>query len=655
MSFRRKSTSSKSNTPAASAPTGGGNLCPRCGGTLAPSKFKANTLYCTNYRPPTQCKYTQPAGVKPAAPVTNSDGSPVSQFIPTPATLSAEQSAICAAGLTDENLLIEALAGTGKTFTVVQLVRVFAQERGLSVLCLAFAKRDQLALSERVMGRACVMTSNAAGYRILSDYARRSGRKMPFRDNPGSVASDMLFTRLRAEGLIIEKEGKTEYKISAGVTSAVLDLVDKARSVLPLSAPGTGPHPAAPTDADYAELIGRFGLEVSTDDLPEVLSWSAWLFSELANLSNIFTWGADFTGQVFLPSYHNLKPTQTFDRVMVDEAQDQSFTNRRIAELHLAPNGRLVAVGDRHQAIYGWRGADSQALEEMAQLMERLSGTPRRLPLTLCRRCAKSVIGVAQNLVPSIQALPEAPDGAADAIPTDAAFIEELTAKRSGLVLCRANAPAVSLCLRLLAVGVPAALVRSDIVNQLLKLIDKLSGKAGMTCPVTEVLQAVSEWEADQVAKLAKRQNGDKAAQVVRDKAATLHALAADETVKTSGDLKRRIDSLFPAMVRDKTGKMVPAANVEMGERAAQMVLFSTVHGAKGGEAHTVYLYSPDSYKSNLWDAVWSDPTDRDNVLYVALTRAEVRVVFAGKPPTLARLSELCGMATEPDGFGGDE
>ena len=44
---------------------------------------------------------------------------------------------------------------------------------------------------------------------------------------------------------------------------------------------------------------------------------------------------------------------------------------------------------------------------------------------------------------------------------------------------------------------------------------------------------------------------------------------------------------------------------------------------------------------------VWSDATDRDNVLYVAITRAEVCLVFVGKAPTLARMS-----AFGPDGDG---
>jgi hypothetical protein len=650
MAIRRNN--NRNTTPAATTPTGGGNLCPKCGGTLAPSKFKAGTLYCTNYR--SGCKYQCAGGNRPA--MTTAGGSAVTQFIPTPDTMTAENSAICAAALTDNNLLVEAFAGTGKTWQLVQLVRVFAQERALSVLCLAFAKRDQLALTDRVMGRAQVMTSNAAGYRILTDYARRVGRKMPYRENPTGLPFDVFITRLKAEGLVVQTpEGKTEWKIAASVTSAVLELVDKARQVLPLSAPGCGPHPAAPSESDYAELIGRFGIEIATDDLPEVLAWSAWLFGELANLSNLFSWGTDFVGQIFLPSYHNLKPSQTFDRVLVDEAQDQSFTTRRIAELHLNANGRIVAVGDRHQAIYGWRGADSAALEEMARVMEAHGGAPVRLPLTLCRRCASSIIATANNIVPAIRALPDAPAGSVESIPTDADFIAELTAKRAGLVLCRANAPAVSMCLRLLAAGVPAALVRSDIVNQLLKLIDKCAGKAGMSCPITEVLGAVTEWERDQCAKLAKRQNGDRAAQVVRDKAATIHALATGTEIQTAGDLKRRIDDLFPAYVENAHGKRVKADEVEMKERAARIVLFSTVHGAKGGEAPTVYLYSPDTYKNNLWDAVWSDATDRDNVLYVALTRAEVRLVFAGRAPTLARLSDIGGDATAPDGFDSDE
>ncbi len=524
------------------------------------------------------------------------------------------------------HLIICALAGTGKTTVLVQLVRIFAG-KGLMVLCLAFARRDKAALEKRTNGKAKVMTSHGGGLSILSTWARSQGFRLEVNDD---IPNRMLEQRWIEDGLIIPgagEGGRNKWEESVGVWSAILSLVGKARTCLALKA-NDARFKRCPTESDWCELADRFDLELASDDLPNVLFYSAWLFTELASLNNVRVWGVDPDGMVFLPVYHDLKPTTTYDVVLVDETQDQSFVTRSIAFAFLRPNtGRIVAVGDENQAIYGWRGADSLAMGEMAKMMEEHANAPEYFPLTLCRRCAKAIIREAQCIVPAIQALPDAPEGEVANLDNGEALFDTLKIERKGLVLCRANAPLVSMALRLLAARIPAALMRSNIVGDLLRMIDTLSQR-NATMAVTDLLEKVEEWLTDRLAKLAKRKNGAAAAQVASDKAACLRALAEEETVKTAGDLKRKIDELFP---HDPSGETV---------NPAKLVVFSTVHGAKGGEAHTVYLYSPDGLKANIFDQVWSDATDRDNTLYVALTRAEFRLVYVGGKPTLTRFSE---------------
>ena len=51
-----------------------------------------------------------------------------------------------------------------------------------------------------------------------------------------------------------------------------------------------------------------------------------------------------------------------FPVVFLDEAQDLSAMNHKMAGLVLRPEGRLVVVGDKKQAIYAWRGASGNSL-----------------------------------------------------------------------------------------------------------------------------------------------------------------------------------------------------------------------------------------------------------------------------------------------------
>lgn len=588
-------------------------LCPDCGAGLRTSK--GNWVYCPNkYADSKPCPFKGfPAGgsVK------------VSGIVGTIKPLeapSAEQLAIMTACQTATgNMLVEALAGTGKSTLLVQLVRIFA-DRSLTVLCVSFAKRDKLNLESKVAGRAKVLTSNGAGLSILSNYCRRFGARLNFNDD---ADYQILESKLRADGLIkLDAEtGRDKWDVPAGAVSVIKSLVEKARTCLPLAAP------AEPTEKEWQELSDRFSLEVDTADWPIVHHYAVLVFRELASLKNMLVWGVDFAGQVFLPVYHGLKPDTTYDRVLVDEAQDQSYVTRSIARLFTRPDtGRIVAVGDRNQAIYSWRGADFAALDEMKKLMESNGGAPSTFPLTLCRRCATAIIGEAQNIVPAIQALPDAVRGEVRSITEDKAFIAELIERRKGLVICRANAPSMSICLKLLAARVPAAMARSNIVGDLITLIDKCAADKGDQCPVVDVLEAANAWLSDRLAKLAKRQNGAAQSQVATDKVACIVALSEEQSVQTAGGLKRKIDQLFPC--------------IDGGPNADTMVVFYTVHGVKGGESKSVYLYSPEGQKVTLWDQIWTDAIDRDNTLYVAITRAELELTYAGMPPSLVRMSD---------------
>ena len=83
-----------------------------------------------------------------------------------------------------------------------------------------------------------------------------------------------------------------------------------------------------------------------------------------------------------------------FRWVFVDEAQDTNPARRAMIRAMLAPGGRVVAVGDRHQAIYGFAGADADSLDLIAA-----DFNASRLPLTTTYRCPQAVVSFAQQWV----------------------------------------------------------------------------------------------------------------------------------------------------------------------------------------------------------------------------------------------------------------
>ena len=590
------------------------HLCPNCGKGLLPNKFRKGFVWCPNYKV---------CGLKTRRAAASSVKAQEGEIAPLNSPSDEQQAIFDAVAHTDTHLLIEALAGTGKTTVLVQIVRILA-EQGDSVLALSFSRRDKDALMGKCFDKAKIMTSNGAGMGILSTAARANKKSL-------QISDDLAFRTLRQrwidDGLIVKGgngEGKDKWEMSAHILNCVLQLVDKARGTLPMNVNGK----KEPTEQDWQDLCERFNIEIKAEHWATTLFYCQVMFTQLSSLKFALNVGIDLTGQIFLPVYHNLSPTTQYDKVLVDEAQDQSYYTRMIAALYLKPNGKIIACGDKHQAIYSWRGADSNSLGEMQKLMlTRSTGEVQTFPLTLCRRCPDSVISQAQCLVPSIRGLGK-DVGVVSHIKEDADFVAHLMKERKGYVICRTNAPSLKMCLMLLAQGVPAMMCRSNVVSELINMVDTFAGVTGDECEIPEVLHEAGEYMHEKRVKMSGKMNAAKVLQQLEDKMECVKALAQYRGVKCAGELKDLIDKLFPANIEPNHDKLV---------------VFTTVHGAKGGEADNVYLYAPVNEKNLcLWDAAWGeDFSDRDNVLYVALTRSRMTLTWVGLVAKMERLSSL--------------
>lgn len=80
--------------------------------------------------------------------------------------------------------------------------------------------------------------------------------------------------------------------------------------------------------------------------------------------------------------------------LLIDEAQDLSCLQLDLVAAFAAAGIEITAVGDRMQAIYGWRGSDPDAMLQFSGLPGRWS----RLVLTQNYRCPECVLQVANSL-----------------------------------------------------------------------------------------------------------------------------------------------------------------------------------------------------------------------------------------------------------------
>eukprot|EP00966_Prymnesium_polylepis_P026297 606671-Prymnesium_polylepis.1 len=127
----------------------------------------------------------------------------------------------------------------------------------------------------------------------------------------------------------------------------------------------------------------------------------------------------DFDDMCYLPVRWGL-PFPQYDFVFVDEAQDVDTVQRAIIRRVLRPGGRLAAVGDPGQAIYGFRGAGTDSLQLLDKAFDAVE-----LPLTVSFRCSRSVVLAARPFMPRIEAAPTAPEGSVSREETADGLLDE--------------------------------------------------------------------------------------------------------------------------------------------------------------------------------------------------------------------------------------
>lgn len=308
----------------------------------------------------------------------------------------------------------------------------------------------------------------------------------------------------------------------------------------------------------------------------------------------------DYDDQLYLPLLWRLRLWQN-DWVFVDEAQDTNPVRRAIAKLALRPGGRLVAVGDPRQAIYGFTGASHDALDLIKQEFNCVE-----LPLTVCYRCGSRIVAAARQIVPYIQAAP----GKEPGVVFECTLTEALRIlSANDAILCRNTAPLVELCFQLIGEGRPCKILGKDIGQGLISLIRKQRART-----FDQLELRLAKHQARETAKFMARGEEQKA--------------------DSLGDRIRCITVIMDNMGRrvsiDALCDKIASMFAEDGTKG--VLLLSTVHKAKGREWPAVAIYAPELMPSPWARQHWQAKQE-ENLKYVAITRAEnVLMYVPGEP-----------------------
>lgn len=460
------------------------------------------------------------------------------------------------------HLVVRARAGTGKTTTILQAISYASESR---ILLCAFNKRIAEELKTKLRNPAAeAKTLHSVGFGLVLR-------------NWNGVKPD----NTRGDRIAREVSGPS---CPDPIVRLVSKLASKAKGILPKN---TAEMHAIARDFDLTPDDEWIEQGWTTDSVV-MLAFDA--MKRACKRDGTI----DFDDMIYLP-VANGWTRPMYDMVVVDEAQDMNVAQLRLATGICKKNGRIVVVGDDRQAIYGFRGADSESLDRLKTTLKATE-----LGLTTTYRCPAKVVAYAATLVPDYQAAPNAPEGQISEL--EYAKLAEAV-KPGDFILSRKNAPLVRTCLSVLRTGKRAKVEGRDIGQMIAGLVRKLS-RSNKTVPA--LLEAVGKWAQTRTAALsgADAEAVEGKVQEISDTAETIRVLAEDLT--GIPELLARIEDLFADDV------------------SGAVVVLSSIHRAKGRETDTVYLLRDTLYPGRAGRS----NKEEQNIEYVGVTRAKEHLVW---------------------------
>lgn len=247
-----------------------------------------------------------------------------------------EQQAAIDGYRTGENMVIEAAAGTGKTSTLRYIADVDPSRTGLY---LAFNKAIAVEAGKKFAGtNVRASTAHALAY---ADF----GRPMQHKLNRGRIRPQEFGERLGIRSSYLARSAGSQFGVSVQkrtIIRMVRETVTQfCRSV---------DHEILPKHVLVPPQLALN--EAEADDLREfVVKYARRYWSDAIDPHG----SLDYTHDFYMKQWAMTDPQIGVDYILFDEAQDADAIMSYVVSIQ--KDAQIIAVGDRSQAIYGWRGA----------------------------------------------------------------------------------------------------------------------------------------------------------------------------------------------------------------------------------------------------------------------------------------------------------
>lgn len=509
---------------------------------------------------------------------------PAGQFPPTP-----EQTAILAAVATGRTVVVEALAGTGKTSTLELIARAHPAKR---ILLVVFNKSMQTEAQARMphnveartfdsLGFAGAPADAVAKFRAQRDAKGSSGPIRKLTDVVKHLGLDRAPTRYvatvasEAGGVAVTRR-ETQVIQPVKAASAALRTVEVwCTSADTEIAAAHVPAEVAEDDGNH-EAAAAVIVPIAQRVWADLASATGKLRITNGHLTKMWALGSpDFTRP-------GSGPRMVPDMVLVDEAQDTAPVCEAVMR---GQSRQTVWVGDTWQSIYAWRGA-------VNALANVEPDDAKRLPLTKSWRFGPQIAGAGNSFLDRLGSRWEIDGGGKPGTVVDAGSMSDPDA-----VLCRTNAGMIGEVLTLLEAGRKAAVTpgtRADI-SLLAGTVRWLMG-GQPPARLHDDLAAFGSWREVEVAV----ESG-----VADQKVEMLHKLVTEQTI----DVIERVVSEM----------------LEIGQAGARdAVVVITAHKSKGLQWPRVKIGGDFPQPRRRGESVVEPGREEQKLGYVAVTRAQL-------------------------------
>jgi len=491
-------------------------------------------------------------------------------------TPTPEQSAIIAAAKRPESLIVNALAGTGKTTTLTMLAKALPPEPALA---LAFNKKIKEELEKRFPSNFTVMTMNGLGHRAWA-FTINKKRMLIDANKIGRLTTDAL----KAFPTSRDQWGSIKLLVAMAMQRGLVpSQFQHAKSIVP------------DTPQTWEQMDYELDLGLSPDERKlarRIL---------ISSIEEGFNGCISYDDQIYLPVVFS-GAFPRFSIVLVDEAQDLSPLNHQMLKKCCA--GKLIVVGDPRQAIYAFRGADHNSMHNIKTLRPNWI----ELPLNTTFRCPQVVVDRQLTHAPQYRAAPSNPQGAIhDLTDVDTWNWKKITELANGeiAILCRNNAPLLSMAFKLLRQHIGVTMLGREIGKGLSTLCKKLSPER--TTAVCDFRTMLDDWFETERSKAEANSDASKLDSVT-DKYECILAVIDNRKPKDVRELIYELDNLFA--------------------KDSGLVTLATGHKAKGLEWDTVLHLDPWRIPSK-WAKKPDEITQEHNLRYVLETRTKHNLILA--------------------------